>query len=252
MFPFRKLAVCSVAVGLVCSMVAGCAENESSMFVIGVADTTDNDCMLSPSPEGPFIALGRLDTSIRTSYIAGLVVGNQLTERGSRNQLRTETSRVRLEGADIILETAAGGEVAEFSTIGTGFVHPASGTDPNYGAMYAEIIPANLAVGDGDYVARIKVFGTTLGGQEITSGELRFPISVCFGCLINYPSASLDSTVAGGADYLCATSASGAVGMGDDEGTGGCVVGQDRPVNCLACSADYDICRDPSQNPYGG
>src|SRR5262249_20286356 len=153
----------------------------------------------------------RLDTSLRDSYTAALVVGNQLTERGSRNQLRTETSRVRLEGADIVLETAGGGQVASFSTIGTGFVHPASGTDPSYGGMYADLIPANLAIGEGDYVARIKVFGTTLGGQDIESGELRFPISVCYGCLIRYPSAALDTSVAGGAPYLCATSSGTAV-----------------------------------------
>jgi hypothetical protein len=175
-----------------------------------------------------------------------LLVGNQLTERGSRNQLRTETSRVRLEGADVTLETSTGGEVSSFSTLGTGFVNPASGTDPSYGGMFAELIPPTISLGDGEYVARIKAYGTTLGGQDIESGELRFPIEVCYGCLINYPGSALDKNLAADSAYLCALSTADAVGGDDSLGTAGCNLGQDFPVSCVSCSATNDICRDPS------
>ncbi len=247
----RKMtAACAVVVAS--SLAAGCADNESMMFIIGVADITGSDCVLSPSTEGPFIGIGTLDVAVRDTYIAAIVVGNQLTERGSRNQLRTETSRVRLEGAEVILEDTNGGEIAEFTSLGSGFVHPASGTDPSYGGFFTNLVPPGAGLGEGQYVAVIKVFGTTLGGQEIESAELRFPIDVCNGCLVSYPSGALDRNVAGGDPYLCATTPADAV----DPATAGatsCHPGQDEPASCVSCAGFSDVCRDPSLNPnFGG
>ncbi len=229
--------------------VSGCADNESSLFIIGVLSIDDNECVVDPRPEGPFLFSGTLDLALRTSYSAPLLVGNQLTERGSRNQLRTETSRVRLEGAEVTLETANGATIAEFTTLGSGFAHPAADTDPGYGGFLADLVPPGAQVPEGQVVAIVKVFGTTLGGQELESAELRFPIEVCTGCLIAYPAAAFDSTLPAGADYLCATSPASALGE-DAEGTLGCFPGQDRAVSCIFCSATSDICRDPALNPY--
>ncbi|HVJ19095.1 MAG TPA: hypothetical protein VM686_26935 [Polyangiaceae bacterium] len=247
---FRKMT----AAGLVLassSIAAGCADNESMMFIIGVADITGSDCVLAPSSDGPFIGLGTLDVAIRDTYIAALVVGNQLTERGSRNQLRTETSRVRLEGAEVTLEDAGGAQLAEFTSLGSGFVHPAAGTDPSYGGFFTNLVPPGANLPEGQYVASIRVFGTTLGGQEIESGELRFPIDICNGCLVYYPGEALDASVAGGDPYLCATSPATAV---DPEGAGAgtCNAGQDQMVSCVTCAASSPVCRDPALNPYYG
>jgi hypothetical protein len=95
----------------------------------------------------------------------------------------------------------------------------------------------------------VKVFGTTLGGQELESAELRFPIEVCTGCLIYYPPSAYDSTLDPNEPYLCATSPVTALGE-DAEGVLGCFPGQDRPVSCIHCSAFSEICRDPAANPY--
>jgi hypothetical protein len=228
---------------------SGCADNESSLFIIGVLSIDDNECVVTPTPEGPFLFSGTLDLELRDSYTAPLLVGNQLTERGSRNQLRTETSRIRMQGAEVTLEDANGGTIAEFSTLGSGFAHPASGTDPGYGGFLTELIPAGAPVQEGQYVAVVKVFGTTLGGQELESGELRFPIEVCTGCLIAYPPSAQDSNLGPGDGYLCAMNPADALGEGA-EGTVGCFPGQDRTVSCILCSSFSDMCRDPNLNPY--
>jgi len=241
-----------VAVVVASSLAAGCAENESMMFIIGVADISGSDCVLSPSTDGPFLGIGTLDLAIRDTYIAALVVGNQLTERGSRNQLRTETSRVRLEGAEVILEDAGGNELAEFTSLGSGFVHPAQGSDASYGGFFTNLVPPGSGLAEGQYVAAIRVFGTTLGGQEVESAELRFPIDVCYGCLVAYPAGALDRNVAGGDPYLCATSSADAVDAASLDDLFSCHPGQDSLASCTSCAAFSDICRDPSLNPYLG
>jgi hypothetical protein len=222
------------------------------MFIVGVMDITGSDCVLSPSSDGPFIGIGTLDLAVRDTYIAALVVGNQLTERGSRNQLRTETSRVRLEGAEVSLETPGGDAVSEFTSLGSGFVHPASGSDASYGGFFTNLVPPGAGLGEGQYVASIRVFGTSLGGEEIESAELRFPIDVCYGCLVYYPGGALDRNVAGGDPYLCATNVSDAVDAGASDEAASCQAGQDQATSCLNCAAFSDVCRDPSLNPYGG
>lgn len=251
MSAFGKLAATCGITALLAASLPGCAENESSLFIEGVLSIDDTECLLQPNPSGPFLLSGTLDTALRSSYAAPLVVGNQLTERGSRNQLRTETSRIRMEGAEVTLEDANGGVVAEFTTLGSGFAHPAAGTDPGYGGFFADLIPPGAPVGEGQYVAEVKVFGTTLGGQEIESAALRFPIEVCYGCLISYPPAAYDSSLDPGAPYLCAQSAQTALSE-DALGAVNCFPGQDRPISCIYCSASLDICRDPALNPYAG
>lgn len=229
--------------------VSGCAENESSLFIVGVLSIDDSECVITPNPSGPFLFSGTLDLALRSSYTAPLLVGNQLTERSSRNQIRAETSRVRLEGAEVTLEDVRGNRIARFSTLGSGFAHPASGTDPGYGGFLADLIPSGAPVSEGEVVAAVKVFGTTLGGQKLESAELRFPIQVCTGCLVTYPGDALDRNLPADQGYLCAESA--ATALGDNpEGILGCFPGQDRPFSCILCSATVELCRDPSANPH--
>ena len=89
------------------------------LFIVGVVDISASRLRhLRQTSTRRSSGLGTLDLALRDSYVASILVGNQLTERGSRNQLRTETSRVRLEGAEVTLEDANGNELATFSTLG--------------------------------------------------------------------------------------------------------------------------------------
>jgi hypothetical protein len=139
----------------------------------------------------------------------------------------------------------AGGE-HEFEAIGTGFVHPAAGTEPGLAAMFVNLVnPDNInaiaAAGEGQMVVRFRVFGTTLGGQEIESGDYDFPIVICEGCLIDYPIGANSATAP---DYLCDQEAE------DSQEVKVCYYGQDQRFPCTACSSVQEICRNPDENPW--
>ncbi|HEY0465667.1 MAG TPA: hypothetical protein VGC79_15745, partial [Polyangiaceae bacterium] len=130
----------------------------------------------------------------------------------------------------------------------------AAGDVPSYAAMSVNIIPAALGsnpavLAAGAVVAKIRVFGDTLGNVAVTSSELDFPIRICDGCLVTYPTAAADPTQPVGSPYLCTTTPSTTQTTSEE---GPCIVGQDSAFPCTACSASMDLCRDPSQNhSYG-
>ena len=236
-----------------------CATNDSSMFIVGVIDIDLSTCLAKPDTTAALLAGGVLDTAFKQDYTAFLLVGNQLTQRGSREQLRTETSRVSLRGAEVTLTTLAGDEIqltktnstgqttkspAHFSTVGTGFVDAASGDAPSYAAVAVNLIPAAVVANGlpGQVLAKVRVFGNTLGGKAVTSSELDFPITVCNGCLVTYP-AQGDPTAT---TYMCPTPSSTDMTSAT---TGPCVQGQDVPFSCTLCSGAYDLCKDPKKNP---
>ncbi|MEO8906032.1 MAG: hypothetical protein ABI488_26020 [Polyangiaceae bacterium] len=220
-----------------------CATNDSSMFIVGVINVDLSTCIAKPDTTSAMLTQGVLDLAFRQDYTAVLLVGNQLTQRGSREQIRTETSRVSLRGAEVTLTTLAGKEISHFSTVGTGFVDPASGDAPSYAAVSVNVIPGPISAKlPGEVLAKIRVFGATLGGEDVTSSELDFPITVCNGCLVTYP-AQGDPTAN---TYMCPSpSASDMTATA----VGPCVQGQDTPFSCTLCSGAYDVCKDPQKNP---
>jgi hypothetical protein len=92
-------------------------------------------------------------------------------------------------------------------------------------------------------VARVRVFGDTLGGQEIESNEYSFPIFVCEGCLVTYPVDAADPDQGPGV-YLCELSSDEATVVPDQI----CALGQDVVVPCTICAAQSAVCQDPCQN----
>jgi hypothetical protein len=237
-----------------CALVApGCQDNESMLFIVGVLAVETTNCLAKPERGATLRAGGALDTSLASGYRAALLVGSQLTQRGSREQLRTETARLSLEGAEVTLNDAAGapldiGTANPFSTLGTGFVDPAGGTDPGFGVIFVDVIPGaisdkvaqSLPKGDGIIVAKIRAFGTTLGGQEVESGDYTFPLRICNGCLVSYPNSANSAAV--GDEYLCQATAATAAA------TPVCFLGQDVPVPCTMCSGALEVCLHPCSN----
>jgi hypothetical protein len=220
-------------------LMPSCADNNSSLFVVGAIALDPATCVAKPDNTAVLLPGGIMDVVFTQSYSAFLLVGNQLTQRGSREQLRTET-------------TLDGKTLGNYSTVGTGFVNNAAGDVPSYAAMSVNIIPSALGstaavLEAGTVLAKIRVFGDTLGNAAITSNELDFPIRVCAGCLVNYPSSAIDPTSPPGM-FLCSTAPS----TTQTTETGPCVVGQDQSFPCTACSAALPLCLDPSQNPSYG
>ncbi|HEY4103897.1 MAG TPA: hypothetical protein VGM44_08400 [Polyangiaceae bacterium] len=243
------LTACSLLIGAAL-FTPSCADNNSSLFIVGVMDLAQASCIAMPQNTGPFLAAGTLDTAFASGYTAVLLVGNQMTQQGSMEQLRTETSRVTLRGAEVDLTTLDGhaidvpGAQSTFSTVGTGFVDPAAGTAPSYATVAVNVIPPGLSNLPPQVLAKIRVFGETLGGTSITSSELDFPITVCDGCLVVYDTP--DATQAAGAPFMCATAAASST---QTTTAAPCITGQDQTFSCTLCSAAYALCRDPCQNP---
>lgn len=233
---------------------SGCVENDSTLFILGVFDLAATQCLADPNADAVVLATGVLDRAFARSYSAALLVGSHLTQRGSRENLRTETSRLSLEGAHVTVFGTGGGSVS-FDTLAAGLVHPASGTDPGLATVFAQLIrPEDLGdpnagdfgiVGEeGQVVVRVSVFGTTLGGQEIESGDYDFPILICNGCLIDYPTEASNPDTDPALGYRCDPAAQ------IDSNTSFCYFGQDERVPCTTCAATSEICRNPSANPW--
>lgn len=228
------------------ALTPSCADNNSSLFVIGVIALDASACVAKNDTSSPMLAAGTLDTAFANSYTAFVLVGNQLTQRGSREQLRTETSRISLRGAEVTLTTLDGKELGTYSTVGTGFVDASQGDAPSYAAMAVNVIPPALGSSAAVKAARvvlakIRVFGDTLGNTSITSSELDFPINICEGCLINYDTADPLSPDA----FRCSAAGSTATTTETEP----CAFGQDKKFSCTTCAAAYEICRDPAVNP---
>jgi len=229
----------SLRVGLLLSgagLLGGCADNESMLFVRGAMHLTAGSCDLVADSSATMLTNGVYDIAFKQAYSAALLVGNQLASRGQKARSRTETSSITLEGAEVNLLSSQGGSlVPAFTSPGAGFVEVGSGQDNGYGVMSAVIIPAfaakAAATNNGGYViAEIKVFGKTLGGQDVESGVFKFPITVCSGCLVQFPVDSVDAV------------GNCIVGTTNTAATQPCVVGQDDPVNCAVCAGNFSVC----------
>ncbi|MRG94574.1 hypothetical protein [Polyangium spumosum] len=209
----------------------GCAENESSLFVRGVLKFDEDTCEIDADPSSPVLLRGVLDVAFATEYSAALLVGNQMVRRGNAATLRTETSRVVFESADVHTFDAAGNELGAFTAPATGFVDPSTGAEPGFGFAHVVLVDSGssaAALGDSntpvEVVARVIVRGHTLGGEEAATGEFQWPIDICRGCLVFFPPEADDPTIAG-PDCMNRT----------DGPTSACRIGMDGFVDCRVC-----------------
>jgi hypothetical protein len=225
-----------LAAGLLASSAAllagGCADNESMLFVRGVLAWPPGQCIINPDPTSLVRLGGVLDRAFRSNYVAPLLIGNQLTTRGDRDTLRTESSRITLRGAVVEVNDRQGNRLLHYTADGTGFVDPGEGSNPGFGIMSVELIPPTAVIPDNtDVIVGVRVFGDTLGGREVESSELTFPIFVCRGCLVSYPSIAIQPDT-------------GACGGGEEpSGAPPCVIGQDDAVDCRYCAESTTECQ---------
>ncbi len=215
----------------------GCADNESILFVRDVLYIEPPDCTTDPDPNSTFRPFGVVDLAFgNSSYYAYLLVGNQMVRRGSKNQVRTESSRIVLKGAEVTLLDDNDNTIgSSFTSPGSGFVDPGVGEDPGYGILGVELVPGNLSASPGQrIVVEVRAFGDTLGGQEVTSAPMHYPIYFCNKCLISFPSDADDPVQPG---YQCSSAT-------DSSDPPPCFLGQDRAVDCRLCLG-YPACQAP-------
>jgi hypothetical protein len=233
------------AIGLACLTSWGCAENEQSIFIRQVSVALEGDsCTLTADPSTRFLGRGQLDGALRQTYEAMLLIANQMTARASREQVRAETSSVRLEGSEVFaVEDVTGQVVFGPSTIpGSGFLDPGTGTEPSYGllgsVLFGESAQSSVVSdlkskvrASAIVTSHVRVFGHTLGETYVESGEFLFPIELCYGCLVRYPTDGSSCEVG-----------SSTTTIGEP-----CIPGQDEGVDCRICKKYRGS--DPVCNP---
>jgi hypothetical protein len=215
--------------------------------LVGVLDTQSTQCVVELDPRAPLLARGVLDLALTSEYTASLVIGNQSAPASSS----TSAERVALDSAEINLTRVDGTPLESHTASVTGLVDPASADSAGYGAVTVNLIPPTLADSEPltsarDLVANLRIHGSTSNGGALTTNFIAFPISVCTGCLVQYPARAADATLAAGSTYKC-LSLSSDVTM--PSLTVPCRLGQDLPFSCELCADSQPICRDPALNP---
>lgn len=194
-------AVAAALTGATMFAGAGCADNESSLFIYGIKTGQAPGCVVDNSITGTYVYTGIMDLAFRGSYTAHLLVGNQLVKRGSSDQVRTETSRIELHTAEVTVEDVQGATVSSYTVPISGIVTTGTGNDPGFGITDVLMLDPTVATkylsttatsGQALVVSKVKLFGRTLGGTELASNLLEFPIELCFGCLVANPTVALD------------------------------------------------------------
>lgn len=229
----------SMAAGLLVlggALLSGsCVDNNSSFFVFGVMDISRSQCVAQP--DNPvFLASGTLDRHFANGYEAAILVGSHLTQRGSREKLRTETARITVTGAHVTL-FGTNHQTIDFDSAATGLVNPASGTDPGVASVFTRLVrkeDESQLGDDGQIIARVRILGTTLGGEDVETGPFDYPITLCTGCLVTFP-----------ADVLAPDGSCNAVDNNAPD-VNVCFFGQDSAFPCTACAASDPVCANPS------
>lgn len=242
----QLVAVVATAAGAVV-LTPACTENNESIFIRNVVappqQRTNGSCVYSPDPAGVGLFGGVVDALFTDEYGAVLLVGSQLAPRGETINARAESNRSILNGAVVRVTETNGALIHEFTAPGTGNMDVASGNTPAYGVFSAAVIDAETlrrvvqgwAFGQKKNVlVNIKVFGKTLGGVDLESGEFQFPVTICVGCLVKYVDA--DPAAAG---INCPFAA----GDNTTSVPVPCRFGEDEEFSCQICSEDF--CRTP-------
>jgi len=125
----------------------GCADNRSSIFVIGALAVPQDTCAWESTDANPLRPAGRLDLALSQEYWIPILVGNQLVKRGNAATLRTETSHVSFYEAEVNLTDSAGAAIpnGNFVVPVTGFAEAAANTDPGFGSAAVTLIDPTSA-----------------------------------------------------------------------------------------------------------
>src|SRR5690606_34647592 len=155
----------------------GCTEEESALFILGNVRVEAPECIARGEGSAVLLESGVLDVALKADYVASLLVGTQLTPRGSKVNLRSETMITTIQGAEVHLYTDTGDpdpNSPEFTVPASGVLRPEASEDPGFGIVTATLIPAATGAALAadltnpfevrTRVAVVSVFGETIGG----------------------------------------------------------------------------------------
>jgi hypothetical protein len=230
---FRRAGGGAALVSGLLALGSGCTEEETGFFIQGNVKLDPPECIAQADGNTTLLIGGSLDVGLSSEYVATLLVGNQLTPRGDKENLRTETMVTIITGAEVHLFDDVGTPVTEFTVPASGTISPDSSADPGFGIVGVTLIPPAVAADlaaelDSRYfsrtrIAQVRVFGETLGGLEVESAVMVYTIQVCDGCSVIFPSEALDEN--GGCNLQ----------LDQNAGELPCNFGQDGGVDCRLC-----------------
>lgn len=235
------LLACGGSLGIV-TLGSGCAVNSQSVYIRGVVPPTiQNGACLFDVNTQVYAAVGQLDVSLATGYTGVFLVQTDLSVRGDRTNGKAEPNRFAVKGAEVQLLDEAGKQLSTYSTsVTTAIIDPVEGSralvtanlmDP---ALAKSLVP-QLANGQRKrLVANFRVFGSTLGNQDLDSAYFQFPIDVCVGCGVDFSTGDDPTTPTLDCSRPLADSAKPA---------STCFLGQDGVTDCHLCSAHAECSR---------
>ena len=242
---------------LLLSLVA-CQDTEVGMQIVNIRPFDVENCQASDS-EDIFLVSGIVDIALRDNYIVNPIVRNNLADVTQQKGLQASDARIATNG--IVLKSAE----IEYSpldgiagTIPTTRVIPLSGTVSeesslllfNFPLIESEVMEALRSsdtfflIDEGTarpkrtsvtLLTSIRIKGETLDGRATESEPFLFPVEVCNGCMITFPSDLIEDR---NGRLVCATEPPVAATMAGDSTVATCpgLVGIDGlSTNCLDC-----------------
>jgi hypothetical protein len=237
---------------LAASLFPACVHDNSTLFVYDVLApqfvTAGMTCTFTADPTQPVISSGTMDAALVPEYTAMFLVGNQIVPRGDPTQPHTETSFITIEGAVVTITNSSGAQLNSYTKPVSATVPPSSGTTPGFASLGLTIVDqataSTLGAGGTDrIVSTVRFFGHTLGGESVESNNFGFPIDVCRGCLVSFPTVTNDPSPMV-PQPNCGFAGSQSAMSGGTMNVP-CRPGQDLPVDCSFCAAVIPECRGP-------
>lgn len=245
----------ALVVGAAAVIATACTHDDSTIFVHGVLAqqlvAPGQTCLYTSDPTQATIVSGLLDMGIVNNgqggagYVAEFLVGNQLVPQGNPSAPATETSYAEIQGAVVRITDIAGNPVRSYTQLLGATIPPSVGTTPGYAPIPVTVVDAvatsmylaSVATGNGvRLISYTRFFGKTLGGQSVESNEFEFPVDLCFGCLVSFPTGVTSESF---------TPTPNCVNIGAALTTTAslpCTLGQDDSVPCTACLG-APVCR---------
>jgi hypothetical protein len=205
-------------------------------------------CSVSSDPARGRLDRGVLDVALRTSYAARPLYRNPLSQTVIVSGVVVEIHESAPEGPLV------GPPFTVYQTV----TLPAEDVNPGYLAAETEIIPTQVGAAlrsavcqlerptatcpasitssvDRLLLVKLIAFGESSSGSEFETPPFMFPVRVCCGCLVTFPTeARAPESVhrSPNCDQGAAT-----------PGPANCAVGQDVSVDCRLCSTSNPFCQ---------
>lgn len=210
-------------------------------------------CSVPTDPAQPHVDEGVFDVALRDAYAANLLLQSTLS------------STARLAGVVVEIHEGSpeGPLVGVPFTVYQSATVPADDGVPGRRAATFELVPRQIAMAlraavcvidpsrpatpacpvprytsaDRRLVIALKAFGETSGGSDFEARPFVFPVRVCCGCLVTFPTEAR-------APDAVHRSPNCNQGMAPPT-PAVCALGQDLPVDCRLCSVTNPFCQPP-------